>query len=265
MTKAENCDMFMCMEIVQGSLSHSLSNLAIAAPLPSDSGFGAFLFHKGEYMNELVKNGDKRMTVKEVAAALNCDDETVRRHVKALWPDIFQNGKTTYLDESMVTAVKVGIERSGRNDLRNVAELPNTELEMLMLDEKVSRWKSQRIAELLKQVDLQKVKIGELEPKAEFYDAVTGSKDTIDIGEASKVLGIPGYGRNNLFAFLREKGVLQDNNQPYQTYIDRGYFRTIETKYIEKDGTEHINIKTVVYQKGLDFIRKIIAQEKAGK
>ena len=210
-------------------------------------------------MTDLVKNGDKRMTVREVAEALQCDDETVRRHVKTFWPDIFQNGKTTYLNEAQVTVVKKGLEQSGRSDLRNVAELPSTELEMMILDQRVSEWKSRRIAELSKQVDQQNVQIAEMKPKSDFYDAVTGSADTIEIGEAAKVLAIKGLGRNNLFELLRQKGVLMQNNQPYQKYIDCGYFRTIESSFTKPDGTTHINIKTVVYQKGLDFIRKVVS------
>lgn len=51
-----------------------------------------------------------------------------------------------------------------------------------------------------------------LQPKADFYDAVTQSEDTIDVGEVAKVLAIKGYGRNNLFKFLREQNVLMHNN-----------------------------------------------------
>lgn len=101
-------------------------------------------------------------------------------------------------------------------------------------------------------------------PKIEFYDAVTGSSDTIDIGQAAKVLNL-GYGRNRLFEILREKNILQNNNQPYQKYIDAGYFRVIESKYIKPDGSIHISLKTVVYQKGLDYIRKIVSNLKGGK
>ncbi len=97
----------------------------------------------------------------------------------------------------------------------------------------------------------------EAKPKIEFFDQVTNSKDAIDIGSAAKVLHYGG-GRNKLFALLRENGILMQNNQPYQQYIDRGYFRTIEQKYVKPDGSTHINIKTVVYQKGLNFIQKII-------
>ncbi len=96
-----------------------------------------------------------------------------------------------------------------------------------------------------------------LEPKAEFFDQVADSKTAIEIGEAAKVLNM-GIGRNKLFQFLREQGILMNNNQPYQQYIDRGYFRVIEQKYTKPDGTTHINIKTLVYQRGLDYIRKLL-------
>lgn len=99
-------------------------------------------------------------------------------------------------------------------------------------------------------------------PKAEFFDAVADSKDAFDIGSAAKVLNM-GIGRNRLFEFLRDKQVLMDNNQPYQTYVDRGYFRTIEQKYNKPDGSTQINIKTLVYQKGLDFIRKLLSSQSA--
>lgn len=97
-------------------------------------------------------------------------------------------------------------------------------------------------------------KVSQLEPKAEFFDAVAGSKDAISLGDAAKILDL-GVGRNKLFKFLRAEKILQSNNIPYQEYIDRGYFRTIEQKYTVNDETR-INIKTLVYQRGLDYILK---------
>ena len=97
-------------------------------------------------------------------------------------------------------------------------------------------------------------KIKVLEPKAEFFDAVAESKDAISLAEAAKVLDL-GIGRNKLFDFLRNEKILQMDNQPYQRYIDAGYFRTIEQRYTVNDEVR-INIKTLVYQKGLDYIRK---------
>ena len=98
-----------------------------------------------------------------------------------------------------------------------------------------------------------------LAPKAEFYDAVTGSTDAIDMANAAKVLAVPNLGRNTLFLVLRNLGILQHDNQPYQAHVDNGNFRVIEQKYTKQDGSTHISMKTVVYQKGLDYIRKIIA------
>lgn len=111
------------------------------------------------------------------------------------------------------------------------------------------------------QIEYQNKILLEQKPKVEFYEAITGSKDTIDIGTVAKVLNIKGFGRNNLFEFLRDSGVLMSNNQPKQTYCDRGYFRVIESKYCKPDGSIHINTKTVVYQKGMEFIRKLLREE----
>ena len=103
----------------------------------------------------------------------------------------------------------------------------------------------------------QNKQIEEMKPKAEFFDCVAESSDAIDIGSSAKVLNM-GIGRNRLFEILRCEGVLMANNQPYQAYIDCGYFRTVEQKYIKPDGSTHIYIKTLVYQKGLDYIRQLV-------
>ena len=96
----------------------------------------------------------------------------------------------------------------------------------------------------------------ELLPKAEFFDAVTDSKTAISIGETAKVLDA-GIGQNKLFAFLRDNNILKSDNTPYQRYIDMGYFRVVEQKY-EVNGEIRISIKTLVFQKGIDFIRRLL-------
>lgn len=98
-------------------------------------------------------------------------------------------------------------------------------------------------------------------PKADFYDTVVQSPDAVDMAVAAKTLNM-GIGRNTMFKILRDKGILQNNNIPYQAYVDRGYFRCIESKYTAPDGTQRISIKTVVLQKGLDYIRKILLSNK---
>ena len=54
--------------------------------------------------------------------------------------------------------------------------------------------------------------------------------------------------------------ILDKNNIPYQKYVDKGYFRVIEQKYTVPDGEVRINIKSLVYQKGIDKIRKILKE-----
>lgn len=94
-------------------------------------------------------------------------------------------------------------------------------------------------------------------PKVEFFESVAESKDAVEMKAVSSTLNYVAVGRNKLFAILREQKVLQSNNITYQKYIDAGYFRTIETK--KNCGTEvRIFIKTLVYQKGLDYIRKLL-------
>ena len=96
-------------------------------------------------------------------------------------------------------------------------------------------------------------------PKAEFFDAVTDSKQAIPIGDVAKILDM-GIGRNKLFEFMRDAKILMPDNRPYQKYIDAGYFRVVEQKY-EKNGDTYINLKTLVFQKGIDFIRKRLEKE----
>lgn len=74
-------------------------------------------------------------------------------------------------------------------------------------------------------------------PKVAFANMAVKSKDNVLIRQMAKLLCDNGMniGEKRLFALLREKKVLMQNNEPYQQYVDRGYFvvveRTIETLY----------------------------------
>lgn len=103
-----------------------------------------------------------------------------------------------------------------------------------------------------------------MKPKAEFFDAVTDSKDAISMADVAKVLDM-GIGRNKLFSYLREKKILMSDNKPYQEYIDRGYFRVIEQKFDRGYGETSINFKTLVFQKGVDHIRKMLQEDGYGR
>ena len=129
---------------------------------------------------------------------------------------------------------------------REIFKIPQTLSEALYL-----------AASQAKKIEEQNIQLEEQKPKVEFFDQVTDSTDAVDMAQCAKVLNM-GIGRNRLFDFLRSRNILDRHNVPYQNFIDLGYFRTIEQKYSKADGTNCINIKTVVYQKGMDYIRKLL-------
>jgi anti-repressor protein len=104
-----------------------------------------------------------------------------------------------------------------------------------------------------------KAQIETLKPKADFFDAVADSKTAISMNEVAKVLNVKGYGRNNLFEYLRNEGILDRYNVPYQRYVDNGWFRVIEQHY-QKNGEPVVTTKTLVYQKGVDAISRKLAK-----
>jgi len=109
-----------------------------------------------------------------------------------------------------------------------------------------------------KMIEQKDAMIAIMAPKADFFDAVTDSKTAVDMSIVAKTLNM-GMGRNRLFEILREKGILDRRNIPYQKYCDRGYFRVVESQYSKPDGSACVSFKTVVFQKGMDFIRREVS------
>ena len=73
------------------------------------------------------------------------------------------------------------------------------------------------------------------------------------MSEVAKLINYIGIGRNILFEILRLNGILRANNEPYQTYVDRGWFKIIIT---EKG--DRVVPQTVVYQKGIEKICELL-------
>jgi len=104
--------------------------------------------------------------------------------------------------------------------------------------------------------------IEQQKPLVAFANQVTNSKDTIDIGQLAKVVHDEhiNIGRNKLFQWLRSKKMLRDNNEPYQSYIDNGYFKVIETIKHTTYG-DKIFTKTLVTGKGQAYIVERLRKE----
>ena len=216
-------------------------------------------------MNELSLvtdlKSEKTVTTKELAKSLGVDVKTIQRVSGKLFDinvvkSVSTGGRPTQIfNEAQATAIKIELQNHSKIAQNGFNTLTiNNDVEMLILQKRLTEYQDRRIAELTQIVEQQK-------PKVEFYDCVTGSKDTVDMKECAKVINFQGWGRNKIFELLRQKGVLDSGNQPYQRYCDMKYFRIIESKYVLPTGEVKISLKTVVYQKGLDFIRKLIEKE----
>jgi phage antirepressor YoqD-like protein len=113
-------------------------------------------------------------------------------------------------------------------------------------------------ADAMEKKQLAESQVKELAPKAEFYDTVADSESLMSMADTCKILDM-GIGRNKLFALLREKGILQKDNMPYQRFVDAGYFKVVEGKY-EANENVVISKTTYVKQKGIDYIRKLLSR-----
>lgn len=144
----------------------------------------------------------------------------------------------------ITSEVLPSIRKTGNYSIMN--KVPHTFAEALRL-----------AAEQQEKIEAQQNLIEAQKPKAEFYDDVVKSKDAMSMDRVAKTLNM-GIGRNKLFELLRSKKILMSNNTPYQRYVDSGWFRCIETKFTKPNGDTCINVKTVVLQKGVDAIRRLI-------
>ena len=112
-----------------------------------------------------------------------------------------------------------------------------------------------QIQNLQSAVDKLLDKNAELTAKNETWVRVSESDESIEMSAVAKILNYKGLGRNKIFEILRDMKVLRYNNEPYQEYIERGYFEVIVQEVQTSYGTT-TNRKPVVKQKGVDFIRK---------
>lgn len=103
----------------------------------------------------------------------------------------------------------------------------------------------------------------ENQPKIEAFNELMSSNDSLDFLTFSKIIKI---GRNTLFKKLRELKILRKDNIPYQSYVDKGYFRVIENtyRYNESDVVK-IHYKTTVLPKGQIFIMNLLKNQTKGE
>ena len=83
--------------------------------------------------------------------------------------------------------------------------------------------------------------------------AITNSNK---LSTVSEVAGLFDIGRNTMYKWLREKGIVQTNiNKPYQRYIDSGHF-----KYKLDEVNRELYYTTLITGKGLTLIGKLMQE-----
>ena len=117
--------------------------------------------------------------------------------------------------------------------------------------------KEERQARQLAEETIEKQK-----PLVDFANQVSDTTDLIDMKTMAKLLKDKNIniGRNRLFEFLRIKGILMKDNQPYQQYIDAGYFKVNEYTYTNSFGQTKTNRQTFVTGKGQLYITKKVKE-----
>lgn len=153
-----------------------------------------------------------KMTVKEVAEALGYETRTVQLKVKELFPAIVEAGKTTMLNEAQVTAIKMDCEKKFA---------VTTDLEMMMMDARVSEWKTRKIQELQAQLEQKNQQLAIAAPKVESFDAMQRAENTMSITRAAKHFGL--HPKTEVFPYLRDCGYLTGSDLPSQSALDSGY------------------------------------------
>lgn len=216
-------------------------------------------------MNEvMIPEVENFVTTKELAEVLGVSERTIRdtataKGLEGTFHTLQTNGGKQSLrvfSEEDATIIKQEIQKHHNLATRQIDSV-STELEENQMIAKAWSILQRRVADAEKEVE-------RLRPAAMFAYQICSSKDAIDIGNCAKVLN-RNIGRNNLFEFLRNKKILQQDNIPYQKFIDSGYFRVIETKYTIPSGETKISLKTLVLQKGVAYINKLLAKEAEGE
>lgn len=84
------------------------------------------------------------------------------------------------------------------------------------------------------------------------------------MSEAAKIINAKGIGRNKLYKFLKDKGILRGNNEPYQRFIDQGLLKYV-VKDVENPYGKTLSFEpvTLVSLKGIEFIEQLLTNNQS--
>ncbi len=128
------------------------------------------------------------------------------------------------------------------NKMEQTLSRPRTHKEVLMSE-----------LALLEENERLQIENLKMKTRSDFVNIVFDSDKLLTGSKVCKLLNLP-YGNKTLYKILREKGIFFKNeNEPKQSYVDRGYFRMKEVIV-----NDVIRTQTLFTQKGLGFIAKTL-------
>lgn len=92
--------------------------------------------------------------------------------------------------------------------------------------------------------------VGELKPKADYYDQILKSKKLITVNAIAKDYGMSAQALNKILHDLKVQFKQSGQWLLYAKYHDKGYTSSEPHKYTKKDGTEDFKLHTKWTQKG---------------
>ena len=184
---------------------------------------GTYVFSKRAVLNIGMLLTDS-IIAKEVRSALLDHQEVLT-----------DEQKTIHIDEEKELALKI--------------MFASNEGEMMIAFNKYNEYKNRHIKQLEDTIE-------ENKPKLDVYDTFINGSNVKPMNDVAKALN-SGIGRNNLYKFLRQQGVLMKDNTPYQQFITRGFFK-VKISPIKIGGYIENKSTTYVTSKGMEYIKKLV-------
>jgi len=196
-------------------------------------------------VNMLKIGNEKKMTVKEIADALNVSEQTIRHHIRNVFPEIVENGKATLLNEEQATAIK-SLIGTGRNDLANVSQVKNvvTESDIERMTLQVIEYHQNRVKQL-------EAENAVMLPKAEAFDALISREHLINFRDAASRLGMT---QSSFMDLLKSNYIYKNTRGEYRAYSDFAKYFDIRA-YSSGTRTGEQLLLTI---EGFEFFRALI-------
>ena len=119
--------------------------------------------------------------------------------------------------------------------------------------------RDKKLEEQIKEIDITLAKeqlMEQVQDSLAIADRFTNSNKLYDVGEFSKILNIPKFGRNKLFEWMRENKILRANNEPYQNQVDMNHFKVIPI-----ENNRFADSKTLIKANGISYIVKKLIKD----